>query len=170
MKYDMTEVPHTWYFRIRALRDIPRHGVKAGDLGGYVVSPDNLSQEGDCWIGKGCSAVADSKIMGNALITGNVVTWGFVEVRDNAVVKGSVDIRGCKAQVYGNALIIGEELPSGLASMIEDDVSVSEYAVICGRFRIFGQKREFKGTEIFALNGDPKELDGDHVDPRRPKS
>lgn len=30
--------------RIRALRDIPAHGVKAGDLGGYVESEFNLEQ------------------------------------------------------------------------------------------------------------------------------
>ena len=29
---------------IRALRDIPRYGVKKGDIGGCISSEDNLSQ------------------------------------------------------------------------------------------------------------------------------
>ena len=37
-------------YRIRALRDIPRYGVRIGDLGGFVKSEANLSHEGDSWI------------------------------------------------------------------------------------------------------------------------
>ena len=37
--------------RIMALRDIPRHGVKAGDLGGWIEKEENLSQNGaDSWV------------------------------------------------------------------------------------------------------------------------
>ena len=38
----------TTLYRIRALRDLPWHGVTAGDLGGYVEGVDNLS--GDAWV------------------------------------------------------------------------------------------------------------------------
>ena len=47
-KYELlpaeTSGPHTGLHRIRALRDIPRHYVLKGDLGGYVSSEANLSQ------------------------------------------------------------------------------------------------------------------------------
>lgn len=33
-------------YQIKALKDF--NDVKAGDLGGYVASEDNLSQEGNC--------------------------------------------------------------------------------------------------------------------------
>jgi hypothetical protein len=33
-------------YRIRALIDIPRHGVKVRDMGGWVESTSNLSHEG----------------------------------------------------------------------------------------------------------------------------
>jgi hypothetical protein len=60
MKYELTERdPDTGLYRIRALRDIPLYGVKAGDLGGFVESEKNLSQDGDAWIS------------GNALVSGN---------------------------------------------------------------------------------------------------
>ena len=38
----------TIVYRIRALKDFG--DVKAGDLGGYVNSEENLSHEGNCWI------------------------------------------------------------------------------------------------------------------------
>lgn len=67
-KYDITSetrlsgpVP---LHRITALRDIPRHGVKAGDLGGWIESERNLSQSDDAWI------------------SGNARVWGDARVSD----------------------------------------------------------------------------------------
>lgn len=39
-------------YRIRALKDFETllGTVHAGDLGGYIASEDNLSQEGACWV------------------------------------------------------------------------------------------------------------------------
>jgi hypothetical protein len=53
-KYEMTDETkivdgHTLH-RIRALVDIPRRGVKAGDLGGWIESEGNLSQYDSEWI------------------------------------------------------------------------------------------------------------------------
>ena len=51
-KYEISEIAHPrypWLHRIRALSDV-RPGVQKGDLGGYVQSAENLSQEGSCWI------------------------------------------------------------------------------------------------------------------------
>jgi hypothetical protein len=47
---DGKTIEHRMY-RIKALRDIPAHNVKAGDLGGWVNRRNILSHEGDCWIG-----------------------------------------------------------------------------------------------------------------------
>lgn len=46
-KYELTESYGT-FWRIRALRYIPRYGVRPGDLGGWIESEENLSQDGDC--------------------------------------------------------------------------------------------------------------------------
>ena len=46
-KYEITNIAHPqypWLHRIRALRDV-REDVHAGDLGGFVQSEENLSQE-----------------------------------------------------------------------------------------------------------------------------
>ena len=44
MKYELIKTPEM--YQIRALKTFAN--VKAGDLGGYVESEHNLSQEGDC--------------------------------------------------------------------------------------------------------------------------
>ena len=52
MKYELTneslDIGTKTLFRIRALEDFS--SVKAGDLGGWVESESNLSQEGTCWV------------------------------------------------------------------------------------------------------------------------
>jgi len=53
LKYELTDEAHPDYpelRRIRALRDIDFQRVHVGDLGGFVQSEANLSQEGDCWV------------------------------------------------------------------------------------------------------------------------
>ena len=63
-KYELTNETKTLeggtvLHRIRALRDIPRFCVKAGELGGFVEGEINLSQDGDAWV------------YGNACVYGN---------------------------------------------------------------------------------------------------
>lgn len=71
-KYDLVEGQMTDMWRIKALIDIPRHGVKAGDLGGYVDNFTDFSQEGDCWIDSN-STVQNSRITGDAFIRRSTV-------------------------------------------------------------------------------------------------
>ena len=81
-------------YRIRALRDLPRHGVKAGDLGGYVEGTHNLS--GDAW-------VADHAwVSGNAQVAGRALVFGDADVCGNARVFGDAQVAG-DARVYGDA-------------------------------------------------------------------
>ena len=53
-KYELTDKTKVEYgvtlHRIRALVDIVRYGVKAGDLGGWIESEANLDQEHDAWV------------------------------------------------------------------------------------------------------------------------
>lgn len=71
--------------RIRATKDLP-NGVKKGDLGGFVESFDNLSD--NAWV------------YGNAKVYENARVYGYAEVCENAMVYG-------KAEVYENALVSG---------------------------------------------------------------
>lgn len=66
-KYELTNetVQHgsRTLYRIRALRDLPG-GVKTGDMGGFVESVGNLSQDGAAWV------FGDARVFGAAWVSG----------------------------------------------------------------------------------------------------
>lgn len=75
-------------YRIRALVDIPRWGVKAGDLGGFI--------EGE------------TLANGNAWVSGDA----WVELRDQILVVGPIGSEGVTATLYrtkgdGHQLVVG---------------------------------------------------------------
>ena len=66
-KYKLTEETKEYYgitlYRIEALKDFGT--VKAGDKGGFIRSEDNLSHDGDAWVG------GDAQVDGNARVYGD---------------------------------------------------------------------------------------------------
>ena len=83
-KYEITNIAHPhypWLHRIRALRDV-REDVHAGDLGGFVQSEENLSQEGQCWIA------------GNAVVAEEAYVYGDAILWDHACARGCAAISG----------------------------------------------------------------------------
>ena len=58
-------------FRIKALIDIERYGVKACYLGGWVEKEDNLSQTGDAWVSGNAQVSGDAQVCGDANVFGN---------------------------------------------------------------------------------------------------
>ena len=105
-KYELTKetntlVDGTVLHRIRALRDIPRYGVNAGDLGGLIEKYDNLSQDGDAWVSGDAKVSDNACVRGDALVFGNAWVYGDAEVNDNARVSGN-------ALVFGNACVRGD--------------------------------------------------------------
>lgn len=103
-KYELTDkvihVNGATLHRIRALRDIPRYHVKAGDLGGWVEKEGNLSQFGDAWVR------VDAVVCGNAKVYDNAFVCGDALVCDNAEVYGNVKICGT-VKVCDNACVCG---------------------------------------------------------------
>lgn len=65
--------------QIRALVDIPKHGVAAGDLGGWQTT-ENLPHDGDSWM---CpeAVLLDSKVLGDTLIRRGVIEKSEVHAR-----------------------------------------------------------------------------------------
>lgn len=113
------------FHQIQALHDIPRHNVKAGDLGGYVSSETVLSHEGDCWIGSGAfvqtsanwqkatvsqsthtPAQAKASVVGNALVEGDVLVRNTV-VYDDAKISGNEGLIN-SSYIGGNAHLVGD--------------------------------------------------------------
>lgn len=113
--------------RIRALRDIPLHGVRRGDLGGYIETVNNLAQDGDAWVAGRARVYGDSSVLGDALVSDRAI------VLMNACVRGQAKVFG-DARVFGNALIFGN-------AEVFDDAEISGSARILGNARISHRAR-----------------------------
>ena len=75
-KYEITDIQHpvnARLHRIKALIDILRWGVKAGDLGGYIQSENNLSQIGDCWVTGNGKVTDNGRVSDNGWVTSSIV-------------------------------------------------------------------------------------------------
>lgn len=126
------------FYQLKALRDIPEHGVKAGDLGGFVTSPKTLSPIGSCWIGGNAMVVGkrirvqDSTYIGDEAVVMNlpsktlldkatIIVSGFARIDEQATVMEQVSFGFLlneskitdKTHIYGNALVHSTVLVSG---------------------------------------------------------
>ena len=145
-KYELTDetidVSGTTLHRIKALKDFGN--VKKGELGGYVESERNLSQEGNCWVCGNAKVCGDAEVCGNAKVCGNAWVFGNAEVYGNAKVYGNAWVFGnaevCgNAKVYGNAWVYGNAEVCGNARVYGD----ADYITIKG----LGSK--YRNTTIF---------------------
>ena len=108
MKYELTDDTISLYghtlHRIKALKDIPSRGVRIGDLGGYVESVNNLSQDGNAWV------YGSAQVFGNAYVYGNAQVYDIAWVFGNARVYGDARMNGC-ARVFGYTRVSGDTNP-----------------------------------------------------------
>lgn len=123
-------------YRIQALRDIPEHGVKRGDLGGLVAGKHILSHEGSCWIGYGATVLRFATVKDDAYIGGNVyILSDFsshqITIQDNARIEDGANVYLSKEDeaigpknsmvVGGNSIICGN---AEVGNMIRSDGNV----------------------------------------------
>lgn len=90
-KFEITDIAHPEYpflHRIRALRDVGPT-VKAGDLGGFVESEWNLSQEDpDSWIAHDAIVANGAFVYEGAVLRDHAVACGEARVCKEAVMSG----------------------------------------------------------------------------------
>lgn len=150
-KYEITDIIQERLngpslYRIRALREIPNYGVKPGDLGGWVESEKNLSQEGDCWVSDEAKILHNAYVRGDALVadnaavTDNSIVDGIALLTQRAMVGGYSRIGGLAmldehAYIYGRAIIHGMATITGKAHIGGDAVIYGD-AYICNRAHI----------------------------------
>jgi predicted acyltransferase (DUF342 family) len=131
MKYELTdetiEVKGHTLKRVRYL--------DTGELGGYIESEENLSQEGN-------ARVSDNAcVFGNALVSDNAEVFGNALVYDNALVFGSVWVSG-NAEVFGNARVSGNAEVFGNARVYDNaevygKAGVYDYACVYGKAHVY---------------------------------
>ena len=157
-KYELTNDTkkvsgHTLY-QIQALIDfktINGEQVKAGDLGGWIESENNLSQEGSCWVANRAKVFEDAQVRDNAIVTNDATIFGRAQIYDKAQVGDRAWI--CNyAQVYGDAWIYDEAWICGNAEVTGDakvygharvhgDAWIYGDAWICGSAQVYGSAR-----------------------------
>ena len=121
-------------YRIRALKDFG--SVKAGDLGGYIQSSENLSQEGECWIYGDAMVYHKAKVKDNAIVRDYVHVYGESQVLQNAIVEGHARVFG-ESYVFGNARVkdngnvFDHARVNGFA-IVQDNATVSENTRVYG--------------------------------------
>lgn len=116
--------------RIRAMRDIPRHGVRKGDLGGWIETEENLSSYGDAWVGGNAKVYGLASVYDNALVTENAVVRDNASVFGDAVVKGRAIVEE-SARVYDEAEVGGKACVTDKARL-RHKCRVSGDALIAG--------------------------------------
>jgi hypothetical protein len=111
-------------YRIEALQDLDIHGVKKGDLGGYIEKESNLS--GNAWVFDNAKVYGDARVHESAKVYGNArvfndadVSW-YAEVSGDAQVSDSARVHGNNARVSGNARVFGDADVSGNTQVLGD--------------------------------------------------
>lgn len=156
--------------RIRAVRDFGV--VKAGDIGGWIESEDNLSHDGDCWVYDDAIVCNDARVYGNATISRSAIISDHAKVFDDARVTDLVRIKGnaCifgyaqiymlaivgqDACVYGNAKIYDNAWITGKTMVYDNAKVMGNYKIlggghICGKtlIRNIYEQAKFKDDEI----------------------
>lgn len=140
-KYEFVEEPTPAYAedgtllrRIRALVDIPKHGVKAGDLGGFIESEANLSHGGIAWIEGDAHVWGDARVMDAACVTGRARVSCCARILDDAIVADSARISG-RVTVSARAVVCGFAR-AGDYAVITGYSTIRDYAEVCGDARI----------------------------------
>ena len=128
----ITVVGHVLH-RIQADRDIPFHGVKVGDIGGWVENPNNLQD--DAWVTG--YLYGDAIACDNALIEGMVFDNAFVQ--KNAVIQENAKVYG-NANIGGDAMICDHAVVCGDAR-VSDNARVMGYAGVSGNARVYDNAR-----------------------------
>ena len=123
--------------------------IRAGDKGGFVESPNNLSQTGTCWVGGNARALENSRISesgylyGSAVMSGNSWLHGQARMFDNARATDTVEITDY-ANACANSRLHGRARLTGWATMgdfsgMHDDACAKGWAYIGKSSQLMGR-------------------------------
>ncbi|WP_165242095.1 hypothetical protein [Corynebacterium lizhenjunii] len=122
-------------YRIQATEDLPHHGVKAGDLGGYIQSADNLQDR--AWVADNARVYGDACVFSEARVAGGAHVSGRALVYGGALVYGDAHVFG-NAHVYGDAHVAGDARVFGFAK-VSGDARVTGNAQVFTNARVRGK-------------------------------
>ena len=125
-KYELSDITMEFegrtLYRIRALKNFS--DVKAGDLGGWVETEYNLSQEGNCWI------YNEAKCMDNSKICDNSTMHDYSEMYDYSIMRGD-------SEMYGHSEMFGYSEMYDY-SIMHDNTIMYDYSEMHDHSRMYG--------------------------------
>lgn len=131
---------------IKALRDFGN--VKKGDLGGFIESKNNLSQEGNAWAYDNACIYENATLNDNATAHDNVTMHGNAKAYDNIQLYDNTDVSEDaiiveNARLYDNTQVYGCAHIGGNAVLLDNvhvygNVSVSGLCEIADDAELYG--------------------------------
>ena len=113
--------------RIKALNSFGR--VEKGEIGGWIESEKNLSQDGDAWVFDNATVRGNATVSGTSMVSGNASVSGDAYVGGNSYVGANSCV--CEnAIVCDNAIVSGNSYVGG-NSCIGWNSCVCENAIVC---------------------------------------
>ena len=171
-KYEITDITMEFgiktLYRIRALKDFS--DVKKGDLGGWVSSEDNLSQEGNCWIYNEAKCMDNAKMYNNStmhdysemydysIMRGDSEMHSYTEMHDYAIMYSCSKMYGCSemydsSTMHGNSTMYGNSMMCDYSRMFDnsemfDNSAMYEYSVMNGYSIMFDSSEMHDRSEM----------------------
>ena len=161
-KYELTtetlQLAGLTLHKIKAVKNFG--SVKAGELGGWIESEENLSQADNAWVYNNAKVFDKARVYGDAAVSDDAKVCGYAAVFDNAKVCGY-------AAVSDNARVCDNAEVSDYVEVFENAI-VLGHAKVCGFTRIFGNAIVLGNAILFGhakvygkatINGDAKVYD-----------
>jgi carbonic anhydrase/acetyltransferase-like protein (isoleucine patch superfamily) len=127
-------------YRIVALVDI-LHRARAGEEGGYIESPDNLSQVGKCWVGEDAVVMDSAYVHDDAYVGDNAIVCESAGITDWAVVRGNAMVSGL-GQVNRHATVEAD-------AHVYGNATITDYAEVSGKARVGGDAVVMDSANVF---------------------
>lgn len=132
--------------RIRALRDFG--DVKAGELGGFIESEENLSHNGRCWVYGDAKAGGKTSIQDDASIRDNAVAVN-VSMKGSSLIsmdaQASNVVMSGKSTITDNAFVDKRYHTTG-RTIMKGDSRIEGDAVVRANLRMCGDAAIVSGT------------------------
>ena len=133
LKNDAKTIANREVVRIKAL--ISFGNVKSGDLGGFIESEENLSQNGNAWVDANAHVYGDACVFDNARVYGNACVFDRAHVYGNACVFGDT-------RVFDNARAFGD-------ARVFENAQLFDYARVFDNAQVFGGARAFGDARVY---------------------
>ena len=156
MKYELVKESKTMFegreiYRIRSLKDF--NNVTAGDIGGWVCSYNNLSQEGDCWIYDKAKCLDKARILDNAKMYDNSkmfdnsIMYDNSKMFDNSIMWNNAEMWN-NARMYDNAVMLNNSIMYDNSKMF-NKAKMFNNSIMCNNARMCGNATMYDSSIMY---------------------